>query len=198
MDNFKQEKHVRARLETEALLAVQQGDYSRFQELVEAYQGKVMNLIGRQVGDMALAEDLTQEVFLRAFRGLRGFRAESSFSTWLFRIALNVSNSYFSSRSYKQRRRSYAIDQRQHENVAEARPPDESDNDQQKEALREAIAALNQRLRETVILCALEGKPYEEAAGILGVPVGTVRSRLNRARGILREKLMGTVEHGGA
>ncbi len=173
--------------ERELILRIQRGEKEEFRELVRSYQGRIFALLCRQVRDQAAARDLTQETFVRAFRGLEKFRFEASFSTWLIRIALNVSSNYFSSRNFVERSKSISI-----ENVAE--PAAESgaaaaEEERMLAELQDAIGELKPIYRDVIVLCALERKTYEEVSVILDLPVGTVRSRLNTARNQLREKL---------
>ena len=179
-----------SRLTDEATIrAVIGGDKERYRELVVRHKDMIFALIMRQVGNAAIAEELAQETFVRAFVSLSRFRFETKFSTWLTRIALNQTSSYFTSRRYKQSRRTDEFDPRIHDK-AEAPP----EGDFQKERLqrfREALGTLKPLYREVIVLCALEGKSYEEAASILVIPIGTIRSRLNKARLLLKEALGG-------
>jgi len=147
----------------------------------------IYNLITRQVADEATGRDLSQETFIRAFRGLKSFKAQASFSTWLVRIALNVTSSYFGSRRFKERVRSIPFDQREHDFVNE-NTQTEPGTANQLTQLQNLIATLKPKFRDVLILCSLEGKTYQEAAQILEIPVGTVCSRMNTALTLLREK----------
>lgn len=181
------------RLDRAAIAAVREGNTQRFQEIIERYQHRMVALIGRQTGDLQVAEDLAQDTFIRALRGIRNFREEAEFSTWLIRIALNVTNSYFSSKRYRQQRVSESFDSTRHDAIqsgGEDSSEEENDTAGKRAAFREALAELKPHLRETIVLCVFEGKQYQEAADLLGIPVGTVRSRLNKARLLLRAKLV--------
>lgn len=186
-----------SRLDADAIQAVKSGEVDRFQELIERYQNRIIGLIGRQVGNRALAEELAQETFVRAYRGLKSFQGESTFSTWLIRIALNTTKSYFSSKRYKQAQRSESFDSTRHDREHETEDVDQAELAAQKEAMREELARLKPHLQEVIILCGFEGKQYQEAADILKIPIGTVRSRLNKARLTLR-KLLGIKESANA
>lgn len=159
----------------------QAGDRQAFSQLMKEEQDIVFNMIHRQVGDRGTAEDLTQETFLKAYKGLKGFRRQSSFRTWIVRIALNQSNTYFKSKRYRQNVKNQTA-----ENLTE-----QSSNVTAESALmtrqrvrlfRQALASLAPKYREVLILCGLEGQSYEMAAQTLNIPIGTVRSRLNTAR----------------
>jgi RNA polymerase sigma-70 factor (ECF subfamily) len=160
------------------------GDTAAFRTLVLNHQDRVYRLIFKQVGDSPTANDLSQEVFLRAFRSLPHFRGEATFSTWIIRIALNVTNSYFASRSYRERILHQPLTTANH--VAS-----EGENSAEEEVrqLQEALSILKPKLREVIVLSSLEGRSYDEVATLLDIPVGTVRSRLNTARNELRKLL---------
>jgi|688.fasta_scaffold441152_2 RNA polymerase sigma-70 factor (ECF subfamily) len=164
------------------------GDREAFRSLVTRYKDYVFSLIRRQVRDEFVAEDLTQEVFLKVFRGLGTFRADALFKTWLVRIALNTTNTYFGSRRYKE---SCATEQfpDEHEVVAPYLTSTSSETDQRLILFHQALAALSPKLRDVLVLCALQEKSYEETADLLSIPVGTVRSRLNSARSHMREEI---------
>lgn len=169
--------------------AVLNGDRDEFRILVERYKNIVYGMIMKQVSDVTLASELSQDVFVRAYNNLRTYRAESKFSTWIIQIALNVTNSYFTSRRYKQSLLNESFDQSVHDV-----PVKDSDSAQNRELmlqkLRYGVGKLTPKLREVMVLCGLEGRSYEEAASILSIPVGTVRSRLNAARLSLKQHLL--------
>lgn len=173
----------------EALVsAAANGDKDSFRKLVEFYQGSVFNLIMRQVGDFHTAEELSQEVFIKAYQGIKKFRQDSSFKTWLIRIALNHTNSYFTSKKYKKQKITTNFEVSLHD-TGQADAEEMQNRKELVGCFQKALAQLKPRQREVIVLCALEGKSYEEVAGILKIPVGTVRSRLNAARLSLK-KLM--------
>lgn len=182
-------------LDQKAIEAINNGEIHRFEELVERYQHRIVGLIGRQVGDQATAEDLAQDVFIRAFKGLKSFKGDSQFSTWLYTISHNVVSSYFSSRKHKEKKKSEQFEPSKHE-VPNPSNIEEEIAEEMKNALRSALQELKPHFRDVVILCSLEGKQYEETAQILSIPVGTVRSRLNKARLLLRASLGGVVHKG--
>lgn len=182
-------------LDEKAIDAIRKGDPHRFEELVERYQHRIVGLIGRQVGDHATAEDLAQEVFIRAFKGLKSFKGDSQFSTWLLTISHNVVSSYFSSRKHKEKKKSEQFEPTKHEVPNPTNAEDEI-VDEMKNALRSALQELKPHFRDVVVLCCLEGKQYEETAQLLSIPVGTVRSRLNKARLLLCNSLGGSTIKG--
>jgi RNA polymerase sigma-70 factor, ECF subfamily len=166
------------------VLAVQQGSEDAFRELVLRYQNYILTLIFRQVLNRATAEEIAQEVFVQAFKGLANFRQESSFKTWITRIALNRTTNYLKSRQGRNQRSTVDLDALQLESISG------SDNDPvyQKElltAFTDCLATLSHALRECLVLIGLQSESYEEVAAKLAIPIGTVRSRLNRARILL-------------
>jgi len=160
------------------------GEKDEFRKLVTRHKNLVFGMIMRLVGSRDIADELAQESFVNAFLKLRSFRAEAAFSTWLTRIALNVSKNYLASKRYKENLRNESFDSEIHD-----REQNEETNHLEELRLarfRQAIHQLRPKLRDVVTLCSLEGKSYEETAQILQIPVGTVRSRLNKARLKLR------------
>lgn len=183
--------------ETDQILVerVQQGDKQAFGLLVSKYQRKLMRLVSRLVRDPAEAEDVVQEAFIKAYRALPGFRGESAFYTWLYRIGINAAKNYLATRS---RRPPTATEFDSEE--AEAFDNAELLRDQNtperilmsKEigaTVNVAIEALPEDLRNAIILREIEGLSYDEIASVMECPIGTVRSRIFRAREAIAEKL---------
>ena len=163
------------------------GDKEQFRVVVNEHLPTIYALIMRQVGDTALAEELSQETFAKAYVQLKSFRGEARLGTWLVRIALNQTNSYFSSRRHKERLCTQPLNLERHDQPADSgRLGDLQQYEQAAARLRAAVGRLSAKLRDVVALVSFEGKSYEEAAALLGIPVGTVRSRLNHARLQLR------------
>jgi RNA polymerase sigma-70 factor (ECF subfamily) len=162
------------------------GQTEEFRQLVSSHQQIIFALIFRQLQCPTTARDLTQETFLRAFRSLDTFRFEASFKTWLHRIAMNVTRSYFSSKRYQQSIRTIEFDQTLHDTVS----VEDSDcfDEQAIRRLHALATKLRPKLRDVFVLAALEQRPYKEVSEILSIPLGTVRSRLNTARSIVRKK----------
>ncbi len=198
---------------TESLVAkARAGDREAFGELVVLHQDLVFRVVRRtsQV-DAATAEDLAQETFLRAFRALDSFRGECSFLHWLLCIASNVTINRAALAAVRAERRAVSLDApRAAEGEAGMDPVDESDRGpaarmerlELMEALDQALARLPEEFRAAVVLCDVEGLEYDAIAEVLGIPVGTVRSRLHRGREQLREIVARghgiSVEDGGA
>ena len=181
-------------VDRELVARVQQGDKRAFDILVQRYQHKIIKLVSRYVHDSTEALDIAQEAFIKAYRALPGFRGDSAFYTWLYRIAINTAKNYL---------------------VAQGRRPPGSDIDAQEaeqydgqSSLKEyetperlllrdeieatvyaAINELPEDLRTAITLREFEGMSYEEIAQTMGCPIGTVRSRIFRAREAIDKKL---------
>lgn len=167
----------------EAVLACQRGEREAFDRLVERYQRNVYRLCFRYVNNHHDANDMAQEVFLKAYRAIAKFRGESSFSTWLYRIAVNTCLNFRASR----RPPSEEIS----EQVPDAGAPvlDRLERDERSRRVREAVARLPEKQRATLILKVYQDLTHEEVAGILGSSVGTVKANLFHALANLRKAL---------
>ena len=171
----------------ELVQRVQSGDKKSFDILVLKYQHKVIGLITRYVHDPDTAMDVAQEAFIKAYRGLKNFRGESAFYTWLYRIAINSAKNYLVSQN--RRLPDSDIDTEEAEQIGGesalkeyASPEHEMLKDEIQAAVTQAIDALPEDLRTAIILRELEGMSYEEIAVTMECPIGTVRSRIFRAR----------------
>ena len=171
----------------ELVQRVQSGDKKSFDILVLKYQHKVIGLITRYVHDPDTAMDVAQEAFIKAYRGLKNFRGESAFYTWLYRIAINSEKNYIVSQN--RRLPDSDIDAEEAEQIGGesalkeyASPEHEMLKDEIQAAVTQAIDALPEDLRTAIILRELEGMSYEEIAVTMECPIGTVRSRIFRAR----------------
>jgi RNA polymerase sigma-70 factor (ECF subfamily) len=161
-----------------------------FEEVFMTYHDRILNHIYWQVGDLEDARDLTQQVFLQAYRAYDRFRGDARVSTWLYRIATNTVRSFF--RSRKRRRPPDSLEALEDAAgpVAVTYPSGPQMPRHWLNALRRALAELPEAFRQTVVLFYFEGYSIEEIAEILQVRPGTVKSRLNRARLLLRDALM--------
>lgn len=173
---------------------VQKGDKGAFDLLVLKYQHKIVNLIMRYVRDPELALDISQEAFIKAYRALPRFRGDSAFYTWMYRIAVNTAKNHLAA----QRRRPMDVeldlqDPEQYDLHAKLKETDTPEgvtlSNELKETVERAIAALPEDLRTAIILRELEGMSYEEIAETMECPVGTVRSRIFRARDAIGKKV---------
>ena len=171
--------------EQELVRAIVRGETNRFEELVVKYQNMIFALIRRQVTDPATADDLAQETFVKAYQNLKRFRHECAFSTWLTRIALNTTNSYFASRRFKENSKHVQFDGTKHDLAGDS---NSLETERSLIVLRNLIAELKPKYRDVIVLCSLENKSYDEAADILEIPIGTVCSRMNKALSLLRNK----------
>ncbi len=183
-----------AELDKELVLRVQQGDKSAFDLLVLKYQHRIIQLVNRFVKDPSEAQDVAQEAFVKAYRALGNFRGDSAFYTWLYRIAINTAKNYLVSRS--RRHSDYEVDLNDAEQIEGARqlkgldtPDSLLMNDQIVEAIKEAIDGLPDEMKTAIMLREFEGMSYEEIAEAMDCPVGTVRSRIFRAREAIDKKL---------
>lgn len=166
---------------------VQRGDRRAFDVLVLRYQQRIAKLIMRYVHDPAEAQDVAQEAFIKAYRALPAFRGDSAFYTWLYRIAINTAKNYLV--SLQRRQLDYGLDAQDPDNyVANARLRDETTpegmamQDELRRAVERTMAALPEELRTAIMLREIDGLSYEEIAAAMECPVGTVRSRIFRAR----------------
>jgi RNA polymerase sigma-70 factor, ECF subfamily len=186
-------------MDDHALLeATRTGDEAAFQELVNRYRNPITNYIYRMLSDYDRAVDLAQETFLRVYTSAERYQANHSFSTYIYRIASNLAIT-----DLRQRKRRRLIPfpsffDKQGEEV-EFEIPDErvaaADetmiDDERRQAVARAIAALPDKYRAAVVLRDVEGRSYEEIGAVLGLSDGTVKSRINRARSLLKERLQG-------
>ena len=173
---------------------VQAGDKGAFDLLVKRYQHKVIGLIGRYVQDQAEALDVAQETFIKAYKALDSFRGESAFYTWLYRIATNTAKNHLVTRSRRPPGTDVDIDDvLQAESESELREIETPENNLYRDELFSVMAstleALPEELRVALTLRELEGMSYEEIAEVMDCPIGTVRSRIFRARDAIDKEL---------
>jgi len=171
------------------------GSEAAFRALVSRYRTRIMNLVCRFINDRDRAEEISQEVFLRVFRNRERYRKSGKFSTWIFTIAVNLTKNEI--RSRVRHRGTFSLDAMDEESggqgvsFPDSRPlPDEDLNAHEiGTKVAEALRKIPARYREAVVLRDVEGLSYEEVGQILRIPGGTVRSRINRARLMLKERL---------
>lgn len=184
---------------------VQQGDKQAFNLLVVKYQRRLARLLSRFVRDPAEVEDIAQETFIKAYRALPSFRGDSAFYTWLYRIGINTAKNYLVSQSRKAPATINGFSAEEAENFEGAdllremsTPESELMGKQVAQTVNQALEALPEELRSAILLREMEGLTYEEIANIMECPIGTVRSRIFRAREAVAEKLrplLGTDEN---
>jgi RNA polymerase sigma-70 factor (ECF subfamily) len=173
----------------------QRGDKRAFELLVAKYQRKLGRLLSRLVRDPAEVEDVTQEAFIKAYRALPNFRNESAFYTWLYRIAINTAKNYFVAMG-RRPPTTTAFDHEEAENFEAAEqlrdsvtPEAELAGKQVAETVNRAMDALPKDLRTAITLREIDGLTYEEIAAAMNCPIGTVRSRIFRAREAIAAEL---------
>jgi RNA polymerase sigma-70 factor, ECF subfamily len=188
-------------LDEDLVLRVQRGDKSAFDFLVIKYQHKIIQLVNRYVKDPSEAQDVAQEAFIKAYRALGNFRGDSAFYTWLYRIAINTAKNYLVSRS--RRSSDYQVDIQDAEALENAPQLQGMDtperlllNQEIIDTIKTAIDKLPEEMRTAIMLREFEGMSYEEIAEAMDCPVGTVRSRIFRAREAIDNKLTPLLEHG--
>jgi len=178
--------------------AFQNGENAAFDVLVLRYKDRVFNLCIRFLGDYHEAEDIAQDVFIKAYNSLKRFRFESSFFTWLYRIAVNSCKNRVKSLEFRFKKSDVRIDTSdealkgfERENMTDrpGSPASELENKEMMNILQKAINSLPSDQKSVVILRDMQGMSYQEITDITGFKLGTLKSRLSRARSSLREKL---------
>ncbi len=188
-------------LDRELVQRVQKGDKRSFDLLVRKYQHKIVKLIGRYVSDPQAVLDVAQDTFLRAYRALRHFRGDSAFYTWLYRIAVNSAKNHLVAEA--RHPAGEDIDSEENEHLQALPALRESDTperllfrDELLAAIRGAIGDLPEDLRTAITLREMEGLSYDQIAEIMSCPVGTVRSRIFRAREAIDERIRPLLDGG--
>ena len=182
---------------------VQAGDKAAFDLLVLKYQRKILRLLSRMLRDQSEIEDVMQEAFIKAYRALPQFRGDSAFYTWLYRIAINTARNWMASQS--RRPSSPSLHQSEDgetfdeiDNLTDNNTPESLLASREiAESVNESIQALPAELRTAIVLSEIEGLSYEEIAQAMGCPIGTVRSRIFRAREAIATKLRPMIDHQG-
>jgi RNA polymerase sigma-70 factor (ECF subfamily) len=182
--------------------AFHEGDKVAFDRLVLKHKDRLFNLCYRLLGDYEEANDSAQETFIKVYRSLKKFRFESAFSTWLYRIAVNTCKNKLKSSAFRQKMKMVPVDNPVSGNRSQAgreiqdesqSPAMELEKKERMRVIQEAINALPPEQKEVVTLRDIEGFSYEEVAEITGFNLGTVKSRLARARQDLRKKLRSVI-----
>jgi RNA polymerase sigma-70 factor (ECF subfamily) len=186
-------------IDQELVARVQAGDKSAFDLLVRKYQNKIAKLISRYVYDHSEVEDVTQETFIKAYRAISGFRGESAFYTWLYRIAINTAKNYLVSQGRRLPNSGLNSDEAEANeesgNLREIATPEHSAlTGEIAETVISAMRALPEDLRTAITLREIEGLSYDEIAAVMDCPIGTVRSRIFRAREAIDKELKPLLE----
>ncbi|MEO8808673.1 MAG: RNA polymerase sigma factor RpoE [Rhodanobacter sp.] len=173
---------------------VQQGDKRAFDLLVRKYQHKLIGLISRYVRSHAECEDIAQESFIRAWRAIHSFRGESAFYTWLYKIAVNTAKNHLVAMKRRPPSGDIDIDDAEFMAVGErmhdsATPEHELMRQEIEQSVYSTVQALPEELRTAITLREVDGLSYDEIAEAMGCPIGTVRSRIFRAREAIDAKL---------
>lgn len=178
------------------------GDRSAFDNIMLKHKDQVFSLCYRFLGDFQEANDSAQETFVKVFTSLKRFRMESSFSTWLYRIAVNTCKNRLKSSQFRHRKRMVPLHHTGSDGNSNPSPelrdegPTASELVLRKERMmriQEAIDSLPEEQKSVVLLRDLEGFSYDEISSITGIPLGTVKSKLARARQRLRDRLRGVI-----
>ncbi|KFZ38320.1 RNA polymerase sigma factor RpoE [Shewanella mangrovi] len=178
---------------------VQRGDKNAFNLLVQKYQSKVINLISRYVRNQADVADVAQEAFIKAYRALPNFRGESAFYTWLYRIAVNTAKNHLVSQGRRAPSNDVDAEEAEYYDGSDALKEFASPerlmlSDEIKQVVFDTLESLPEELKMAISLRELDGMSYEEIANVMECPVGTVRSRIFRAREAIDKKLQPLLE----
>lgn len=188
-----------AETDKELVKRVQQGDKAAFDILVLKYQSRIINLVSRFVRNPADAMDVTQEAFIKAYRALPNFRGDSAFYTWMYRIAVNTAKNYLAVQSRRPNEADQdisEIEQIEGDNALkeQATPEHMLLTDEIQSTVINAIENLPDDLRVAIMLREVEGLSYEEIAAVMDCPIGTVRSRIFRAREAIDNELQPLIQ----
>jgi RNA polymerase sigma-70 factor, ECF subfamily len=182
-------------LDQQLVERAQRGDKHAFELLVAKYQRKLARLLSRFIRDSTEVEDVTQEAFIKAYRALPSFRGDSAFYTWLYRIGINTAKNYLVAMG-RRAPTTTEIDSEEAEGFEEGdqlrdlnTPENELMSRQVAETVNQTLAGLPEELRTAITLREIEGLSYEDIANIMNCPIGTVRSRIFRAREAIAAKL---------
>jgi RNA polymerase sigma-70 factor (ECF subfamily) len=186
-------------LDQDLVARVKKGEKGAFDLLVRKYQHKIAKLVARYVYDRTEVEDVTQEVFIKAYRALNGFRGESAFYTWLYRIAINTAKNHLVFQGRRPPSSDLEADEmelaEEGSSLREIATPEHSVlTDEIARTVTRVLEALPEDLRTAITLREIEGLSYEEIAAIMECPIGTVRSRIFRAREAIDKELKPLLE----
>ena len=173
---------------------LKRGDYKAFDLLLLKYQSRVVGLALKFVKDLQIAEDIAQESFLKAYKSINSFREESAFYTWIYRITVNTSKNYLTSKSRKKELSESDINRfEDSEDIFDipggSSPEEILSANNLREVIMESLTNLPEDIRTAISLREFEGLTYEEISEVLNCPIGTVRSRIFRGREIMQERI---------
>jgi RNA polymerase sigma-70 factor, ECF subfamily len=174
--------------DAECVRRLQSGDTDVFEVLVRRHEKTIFNLVYRMLGDYDEAAETSQEVFLSAYRAIDRFRGDANFSTWLYRIALNHTSTKRRSLNRRQQR-SVAIEETEPVRDPQPGPAETMERTELRDHVQKALNSLEPDDATVIVLRDLQDIPYDEVARLLEIPVGTVKSRLHRARQALKSQL---------
>jgi RNA polymerase sigma-70 factor (ECF subfamily) len=167
-----------------------EGDNTAYALIVRNFQDQIYAIILSQLGDKTVAGEIAQETFVRAYQYIKSFKGESSFKTWLTRIAINRVKTYFSSKAYQQNLKTESFTAQKHEKLINKQEEDQDNYSEEiLEKMREEISNLKEKYKEIIVLKVFEGLSYQEISKTLNIPIGTVSSRMNTALLSLRSRL---------
>ena len=189
-----------SRTDKELVALAQKGDSRAFDTLVIRYQSRVLSLIGKYVHNREDAKDVAQDAFIKAYRALPNFRGDSAFYTWLYRISVNTAKNHLVARS--RRPPASDVDAQEAEYYGgesglkdQASPERNLLSDEIGKTIADAITALPDDLRTAIVLREVEGLSYDEISEVMDCPIGTVRSRIFRAREAVDNKIRPLIDH---
>jgi RNA polymerase sigma-70 factor (ECF subfamily) len=192
LNKKKKQKELSSLTDEDLIFLFQEGEMLAFEEIVKRYKDSLMNFIFRFLGDVSESEDIVQETFMRVFRNKRAYKKIAKFSTWIYTIAGNLAKTELRKRK---KRNLYSVsdigyDDKDFEISDETAGPESRTNTKMYEdIIQQEIQQLSPKFREVIILRDIQELSYEEISKIIKVPLGTVKSRVNRARLRLQEKL---------
>jgi len=174
--------------DAECVRKLQRGETDAFETLIRRHQKTIFNLVYRMLGDYDEAAEISQEVFLSAYRAIGNFRGDANFSTWLYRIALNQATTRRKSLNTRQQR-SVPIENTEPASDPHPGPAESMEKKEIRQRVQQALNRLDPDDAAVILLRDLQDVPYEEVARVLEIPIGTVKSRLHRARLALKSEL---------
>ena len=188
-------------LDLELVRRVQRGESAAFDALVRKHQHWVVSLVGRYIADWSECQDVAQEAFIRAYRAINSFRGDAQFSTWLHRIAVNSAKNHLAAHNRRPPTDDIEIgDAEQYDSGTRLRDTDTPERQLMRQelenAVMRAVAALPEELRQAISMREVEGLSYEDIAQKMGCPIGTVRSRIFRAREAIDTEMRPLLDEG--